>query len=255
MLNDDRPTPIPADDQPKRAADSSERVYHEIRKLLVEFRLRPDDRVNEVHLAKALGVSRTPIREALHRLASEGFVVLRPNRGFFVRSLSTDGMLDLYELRQIIEGAAYRLMCERADDAQLAGLHGFWQSIKVDYLQRAPDEILELDERLHMMIAEMSGNPELAHQLASINARIRFIRRIQIEHATHNTSQIDAHTAFIEAAMRRDVEGGQALLLAHIDMTVAATQEAIKDALLRVFQTSPPRPRRSPRRPAEKPLA
>lgn len=228
----------------RRPADSSERVYQEIRKLLVEFHLRPDDRVNEVHLAKALGVSRTPIREALHRLASEGFVMLRPNRGFFVRSLSTDGMLDLYELRQIIECAAYRLMCDRADDAQIAELAEFWDAVREGYAERAPDEILELDERLHMMIAERSGNPELANQLASINARIRFIRRIQIEHISHGPSQIDAHTAFIEAAIRRDVETGVARLHTHIEMTVSATQAAIKDALMRVFTAEPQRTRR-----------
>lgn len=231
-------------DEVRRPADSSERVYQEIRKLLVEFRLRPEERVNEVHLAKSLGVSRTPIREALHRLASEGFVMLRPNRGFFVRSLSTDGMLDLYELRQIIECAAYRLMCDRADDAQIAEIAEFWDSVREGYGSRAPDEILELDERLHMMIAERSGNPELANQLASINARIRFIRRIQIEHSSHGAPQIDAHTAFIEAAMRRDVEAGVARLHKHIEMTVSATQAAIKDALMRVFMTEPLRPRR-----------
>lgn len=245
----------PSKNEVRRPADSSERVYQEIRKLLVEFQLRPDDRVNEVHLARSLGVSRTPIREALHRLASEGFVTLRPNRGFFVRSLSTDGILDLYELRQIIEGAAFRLMCERADDSQLHELNDFWQSVREGYGERAPDEILELDERLHMMIAERSGNPELVSQLASINARIRFIRRIQIEHPSHGKNQIDAHNGFIAAAMRRDAEAGAALLHEHIELTIAATQAAIKDALMRVFMDEPKRPRRRPRADQDRPAA
>ena len=79
---------------------------------------------------------------------------------------------------------------------------------------------------------------------ASINARIRFIRRIQIEHISHGPSQIDAHTAFIEAAIRRDVETGVARLHTHIEMTVSATQAAIKDALMRVFTAEPQRTRR-----------
>lgn len=247
-----KPATTPQPEEVRRPADSSERVYHEIRKLLMEFSLHPESRVNEMQLAQSMGVSRTPIREALNRLASEGFVTLRPNRGFFVRSLSTDGILDLYELRQIIEGAAFRLMCERASDEQLGELRDFWQMVVGDYASRPPDEILELDEKLHMMIAERSGNPELANQLRSINARIRFIRRIQIEHASHTKSQIDAHTAFIEAAIRRDADAGVVYLQSHIAMTVTATQAAIKDALMRVFDATAERPRRrTPRKAAE----
>lgn len=232
----------------RRPADSSERVYHAIRKQLVEFRLHPESRVNELQLAKAMGVSRTPVREALNRLASEGFVTLQPNRGFFVRSLSTDGILDLYELRQIIECAAFRLMCERAEDSQLQELHDFWQSVVEDYATRPPDEILELDETLHMMIAERSGNPELVSQLRSINARIRFIRRVQIEHPSHGGRQIDAHTAFVAAALQRDAEAGIACLQDHIAITVAATQMALKDALIRVFDAEAEHPRRRSRK-------
>lgn len=79
----------------RRAADRSERAYNTLRKLIVEFKLKPGDRLNEVQLSRSLGVSRTPIREALNRLASEGFVSLKPNRGFFVRSLSIEGLVNL----------------------------------------------------------------------------------------------------------------------------------------------------------------
>ncbi len=231
-------------DEVRRPADSSERVYREIRRLLVEFHLHPESRVNEMHLAQSMGVSRTPVREALNRLASEGFVTLRPNRGFFVRSLSTDGILDLYELRQIIECAAFRLMCERAEDSQLQELNAFWQAAVQGYATRPVDEILELDETLHLMIAERSGNPELVNQLRAINARIRFIRRVQIEHPSHAPNQIEMHTAFVEAAMRRDAATGAALLQQHIAMTVTAVQAAIKDALMRVFDAESEHPRR-----------
>lgn len=218
----------------RRSADSSERAYNTIRKLLVEFKLKPDERLNEVQLSRSLGVSRTPIREALNRLASEGFVSLTPNRGFFVRSLSTEGLIDLYELRSIIECAAFRLMCERADDAQIARLTAYWAGIVDGYQDNPPDEILIKDERFHLLIAELSGNPELANQLAAINARIRFIRRIQIER-THDPRQVSSHSEIVAAAVRRDAERGVQLLRDHIEMTVSATQEALKDALLKVY--------------------
>jgi DNA-binding GntR family transcriptional regulator len=229
----------------RRAADSSERAYNTIRKLLVEFKLKPEERINEVQLARTLGVSRTPIREALNRLASEGFVSLTPNRGFFVRSLSTEGLIDLYELRSIIECAAFRLMCERAEDDQIKRLQDYWDAIVEGYRDQPADVILSEDEGFHLLIAELSGNPELVTQLSAINARIRFIRRIQIEHRTHDRKQISSHSAIVDAAVSRNVEKGVELLRQHIEMTVSATQQALKDALLKVFsQTESARPRR-----------
>ncbi|MBV2142126.1 GntR family transcriptional regulator [Falsochrobactrum sp. TDYN1] len=222
----------------RRSADSSEKAYKAIRQLLVEFRLKPEERLNEVQLSRRLGVSRTPIREALNRLASEGFVSAAPNRGFFVRSLNIEGLLDLYELRIIIECAAFRLMCQRANDVELARLKDYWDSQKEGYNDQPPDEILAADEGFHLLIAELSGNPELVNTLESINARIRFIRRIQIEHSTHDLKLISAHSNIVAAAMARDVEQGINILQGHIEMTVSATREALKDALLKVYSQS-----------------
>jgi DNA-binding GntR family transcriptional regulator len=221
----------------RRAADSSERAYNTIRQLLVDFHLRPEERINEMQIARRLGISRTPIREALNRLASEGFVSSTPNRGFYVRSLSTEGLIDLYELRSIIECAAFRLMCKRASDQDLTRLRDYWGSLVADYANQPPDVTLAGDEGFHLLIAELSGNPEIVGQLVAINARIRFIRRIQIQHRTHQTL-ISAHSTIVEAAMRRDAEAGVALLSEHIEMTVSATQQALKDALLKVYSSN-----------------
>ncbi|WP_160893783.1 GntR family transcriptional regulator [Pseudooceanicola albus] len=227
--------------KPKRSADSADRAYNTIRKLLVEFKLRPHERINEVQLSRELQLSRTPIREALNRLASEGFVELAPNRGFHVRPLNTEGLMDLYEMRSIIECAAFRLMIERAEDADLERFRDFWFSVRDDYNGRDADEILELDEAFHMHIAEGSGNQEIPLMLGAINARIRFIRRIQIEHVTHNKTQVGSHDYIVEAAMKRDLEGGLEALRTHIEITVSATQQALKDALFKVYEaeTSP----------------
>lgn len=222
----------------RRAADSGERAYQVILDLLTEFKLKPEERINEVQLARKLGVSRTPIREALNRLASEGWVVLTPNRGFSVRGLSTDGLLDLFELRLIIESAAFTLMCERAQDDEIQGLADYWEAIAHDYHLHDPRLMLEEDENFHLRIAELSGNPELRHQLVVINARIRFMRRIKLESVMRDPKQATAHTAIVEAARRRDIEGGVELLHKDIDVTVATTQQAIKDALLRAYTPS-----------------
>lgn len=239
--------PPASEPEGRRAADSGERAYIAIRKLLVEFHFRPEERINEMQVARSLGLSRTPVREALSRLASEGFVTLSPNRGFFVRSLSTEGMLDLYELRSILECAAFSLMCERATDLQLRQMQDFWHALEQGEASGGPDDILQHDENFHLLIGELSGNPEILAQLRAINARIRFIRRIQIEHIGTDRALISTHGDIVAAALRRDVAGGCSLLRNHIEMTVSATQRALKDALLRVYiadsQVAKDRPR------------
>lgn len=241
------------ENKPKRAADSADRAYRTIRTLLVEFKLRPEERINEVQLSRTIELSRTPIREALNRLASEGFVQFLPNRGFHVRPFSTEGLLDLYELRSIVECAAFRLMCERAGDEDVHAFAAFWNGVRENYADLPPDDILELDESFHMKIAELSGNLEIPIQLTALNARIRFIRRIQIEHKSHDLNQILAHDRIVEAALARDVEAGERALRTHIEITVAATQQALKDALFKVYQSEASmiqrRKKRSPARP------
>ena len=235
----------------RRSADSSERAYTTIRKLLVEFRLRPDERINEVQLSRRLGLSRTPIREALNRLSAEGFVSLTPNRGFFVRSLSSDGLIDLYEFRSIIECAAFQRLCERAEQSDLRRLEATCEAVAARDDRQSPDLFLVDDEAFHLQLAELSGNPELVRQLGAINARIRFVRRIQIEHRLHDKTLLDAHSAIAKAAVGRNVDQGVELLRKHIELTVLVTQQALKDVLLRIYVAGHGETRRSRARKGE----
>ena len=219
----------------RRPADSADRAYRQIRKQLIEFKIRPEERINEVHLARALELSRTPVREALNRLASEGFVLFRPNRGFYFRSLDIGDLLDLFEMRMIVETGAFALLCARVDDEGLTRLRTYWEDAKLRYARKDGDEILDLDEGFHILMAELSGNPEIVRNLHGLNARIRFIRRVQIEHSPHDL--LDSHNRIVDAAGRRAADEGVALLKAHISMTVADAQAALKEALLQLFVT------------------
>jgi len=219
----------------QRRADSADRAYTAIRKLVVDFRLRPQERVNEMHLARELGLSRTPVREALNRLASEGFLVFVPNRGFFFRALEIDDLVWLFELRTIVEVGSFQLACERATSEQIATMHSFWNDARRRYEKRDHDEILELDEAFHVKLAGLSNNPEIVRHLTWINARIRFIRRVQIEHGPHHSAMIDEHTRLIEAVANRDAATGIRLLREHISMTVEDARGALKEALFSLY--------------------
>ena len=131
------------------ATDVVQQVYQVIQSMLARFDIKPSERINEVELAASLGVSRTPIREALNRLSMEGFVTFVPNRGFFARSLELKHFIDLYELRASIEATAAALACSKAEDKAIQALADDWQAT----LDRLNDlngtELAEADERFH----------------------------------------------------------------------------------------------------------
>lgn len=222
----------------RRRADTAERAYRVIRQLLVDFRLRPDERINEVRLAQTIGVSRTPVREALNRLASEGFVIFIPNKGFFFRALEIDDLLQLFELRAIIESGAFRLACVRGSDGDIAALENFWREALLRYAENDPDEILVLDETFHLRMAEISGNHEATKAIEGLNGRIRFVRRVQIELGQNHPRMVDEHTQLVAALRERDGERGSALLARHISMTFEDAKSAIKEAIFRTYYSS-----------------
>src|ERR1700744_233317 len=107
------------------AQSAVDRVYVELRRMAMDFRFLPGERLNEAVLAKDLGVSRTPLREALNRLSAEGFLTFSANNGFFRKTIDVKEIFDLYELRMVLEQAAVRLAVERATEEQLAELSEF----------------------------------------------------------------------------------------------------------------------------------
>jgi len=214
----------------RRPADSAGRAYSAIRGLVVEFRLKPDARINEFQLARELGLSRTPVREALNRLASEGFLTLSPNRGFFFRSL--------YETRAVLERGAFELACQRASPAQMDDLDTFWTRALRVYRRREVDQMLELDEEFHLRLARMAGNEELLRQLAGINARIRFARRIVIERGPLHAKMIDEHTQLIAALRARQAAKGRRILSAHISLSIEDARTAMKEVLFNLYDNS-----------------
>src|ERR1700739_4201147 len=107
------------------AQSAVDRVYNEIRRMAMNCRFLTGERLNEAVLAKELGVSRTPLREALNRLTAEGFLTFSANHGFFRKSLDVKEVFDLYEFRMQLEISAIKLAVERATEEKLDELEAF----------------------------------------------------------------------------------------------------------------------------------
>jgi DNA-binding GntR family transcriptional regulator len=209
---------MPSDDAvPPRDPRSADRVYARVKAMAVTFHFRPGERINEVDLARRLGTSRTPLREALNRLASEGYLTAVANRGFRARGLEAGPLLDLYEFRGLVESGAVRLACERASDAAIAELAAFAERGVAGEPGDDPHALRQLrfDEEFHERVAALAGNAEILRCVRAINERIRFVRWIGLRKGDQ-TALPPGHAAILRGLERRDVEDAVALMRAHI---------------------------------------
>lgn len=214
---------------------TGERVYEEIRKMAVGYDFRPNERINELELAGRMGVSRSPIREALQRLVTEGLITFQPNRGFFCRDLDVNQIVHLSDVRAFLEQKAVELAAENAPLDELNGLVSWWNLVTERADSYSSAELTNKDEEFHMRIADMSGNPELSHMIHGINARIRFVREIEIEKQRRRSTTYTEHTDIAEALRNRQGKAAGELMHEHIKMSVADAMTTVKDGLARIF--------------------
>jgi len=214
-----------------------DRVYEQLKAMSVSFELKPGERLNEGELAKRLGVSRTPLREALNRLNTEGFLRFAPGKGFFCRELDAHEIFDLYELRKSIEVASVRLAVKRARDEDIDALLAFLDATGPDPGERSSIELVELDETFHERLMAMSANAEMLRVLRNVNARIRFVRWIDMDRINRANTQAE-HRAVLHALKARDEGTCVYVLERHIDRRLDTITSAIKEGYAQIYMPS-----------------
>jgi DNA-binding GntR family transcriptional regulator len=215
------------------AASSVDRVYDRVKSMAMTYQIRPGDRVNEVYFCRKLNVSRTPLREALNRLVTEGFLRVSPNRGFFARPLDAKEVFDLYELRSVLETSAIRLACERAQELEIAGLEKFVVSSRDEPDDQRAMKLLRLDEMFHERIAELSRNQEILRSLKTINGKIHFVRWIDMQ-GRRNVTQGE-HLKIVQALKKRNAKLAGELMTAHISRRLDQIVEVIKTGFAEIY--------------------
>lgn len=219
----------------QRDTSTSDNIYQALRKKVIEFELRPEERINELQLAAEFGVSRTPIREVLNRLTAEGFMTFERNRGFFFRSLNIDEIVQIFQLRTILEKGAFEISAAVASDSDMKNFVEYVEERFANQEGFSPDDALVRDEDFHIRLAELSGNGELVSHLTSLNARIRFARRTKIAYGPLQHSQLRDHQTIAATLKDRDVERGKALLDQHIRISIADARLALQEVLLKTY--------------------
>jgi DNA-binding GntR family transcriptional regulator len=151
----------------------STQVYSALKQMITGYRFQPGSRINVEQIAKELGVSRTPVWEAVRRLEQEGLVVNVPNKGVFMYTLTQEEALDLIAVRETLEGMAARLAAEKVDEKTLLKLEKCIKRQKRIVENEDLVAYSRADSDFHTLIYEATGNPYLCELLRSIHSKIR----------------------------------------------------------------------------------
>lgn len=208
-------------------------VLDTLRQMAISYQLKPGERLSEVELAQRLGVSRTPVREALNRLVTDGLLV-PCGRGCMRRPLDVQESMDLYEARIAVERECLRLAIARADDSQIKETSAYLEGSKRLPEGTSVQRMVELDEGFHLRIAEMAGNAELRRMLVTLNERLRFIRWLDMENVGRDATQQEHH-GVLQALIERNGPEGERRLVDHIALRREQIVEAITRGLARIY--------------------
>lgn len=174
------------------------------------------DRLDEVRLAEQFGVSRTPLREALQRLARSGLVELIPRRGAFVRQPGPVELLEMFEVMAEVEAVCGRLAAKRISDRALADLHDANNKCQAAVHALDPNTYYAENERFHKIIYRESGNSFLATETGNLHRRLQPYRRQQLRLRGRMAQSLSEHKAILEALEQGNSEAAADALRGHV---------------------------------------
>jgi len=190
-----------------------ERAYRHIRQAIQSQELQPGDRLREVDLAKAIGLSRTPIREALARLESEGLIVHDPIRGILVAELDYGMTTELYFMREVLEGTAARLAAQHASDVEISILEDLCHQYET-----APDQAtLTLRNRqFHDTLYRCSHNRYLIKILTTLHDTLMLLGTSTLKDPERVKETVEEHKAVVDAIRERSPAKAEEAMYRHI---------------------------------------
>jgi DNA-binding GntR family transcriptional regulator len=192
-------------------ASLADKAYHEIRGLIVSLELAPGAVIDERELIERLAIGRTPVREALRRLAHERLVEVYPRRGMFVSGVDVRELARLSEVRELLEPEAARLAAERATDTDRAELAGLLAE-----LDAGGSELMDLDERIHRAVYRAAHNDLLEATLEQYYVLALRIWMLALDRAHELEEAVAAHRALLEAIQAGDGERAADTMRAHV---------------------------------------
>ena len=229
-----------ASKEPPAHRSRADEVYAHLKHGIGDFSLVPGDRFTETEISERLGVSRTPVRQALFKLQQEGYVEVLFRSGWRVLPFDFEQFEQLYDLRMVLETTAARRLCSdglghgvaegglhhggTTGSALLDGLVAIW---RVPVAQRSADavQVSQWDEAFHCALVAAAGNTEMARVHRDVTDRIRIIRRLDFTQQARIDATYDEHGKILKAIQRKRGEEAAMLLRAHIETSQAEVRK------------------------------
>ena len=204
-------------------------VFNRLRQAILRGEFKPGERLMEIQLANKLGVSRTPIREAIRKLELEGLVIMIPRKGAEVADITEKSLRDVLEVRKALEELAVQLACEKITQEELEELEKAGENFK-KVLNRSKDitEVAEADVRFHDVIYMATDNQKLIHLLNKLREQMYRYRVEYLKNPDVHEQLIQEHEEIVYHIKRREKVEATAVTCQHIDNQVSAVTDKIR---------------------------
>ena len=212
----------------------STKVFHTIREDILSGKYRYNEELKEKTIGDELGVSRTPVREALRQLELEGLVTIIPNKGAYVVGISKEDIQDIYESRSRLEGLCAKWACSHITKEQLDELE---ENIYLSEFHAGKEghaeQILELDNKFHEILYEASESPVLKHTLSDFHHYVQRVRKITLADPKRAVASNEEHRKIVEALKAKDSKKAEELATIHMMNTIQNMDQYGWDNLLK----------------------
>lgn len=192
-------------------------VFEALREAIADRRLRPGERLMEVQLAEEMGVSRTPVREAIRRLELEGFVVMVPRRGAYVANYSLKDIADVFEIRAALEALAAGLAAERITEEEIEELERSLHRLAAHVEASDLEALVEEDTAFHEVLYRASRNQRLVQIVSNLRELIQSFRTKSLAAPGRMRETLEEHQRITEAVVARNVLLARRLAQEHIE--------------------------------------
>ena len=195
------------------------RVFQSIREDILSGRYEQNTELKEAAIGAELGVSRTPVREALRQLELEGLVTIIPNRGAYVNMITAKDVQDIYVIRSMLEGLCARWATQSITAEQLDSMEETLCLSEYHTSKKNYEKLYELDSLFHEQLYEAGGSRILNHILSDFHDYVKMVRKATISTSSRSVTSTEEHRAIFEAIKEKDPDKAEALAKEHVKHT------------------------------------
>ncbi len=207
-----------------------EAVCETLRDAIRKGILEPGERLMEVQLADELGISRTPVREAIRKLEQEGYVIMMPRRGTYVSDISTNDVKEIFEIRSALESLAVGLAARRIEPDELETLQNLLIEIEGYIKKNDIEKIVETDIKFHGLLYQVSRNERLVNIINNLKEQLARFRTLSMSYPGRLQETLEEHSEMVEAIANGDVSAARDAAEHHMECAEKTLLKAMRKA-------------------------